>query len=205
VPVLRFSVCKTPRRVILDRQIEEASRQLKGTVLDLGSAESPYASLTGRRLPVDIRPFPGVKVLADAGNLPFKDSSLSSVLCTELLEHILEPERVVSELHRILLPGGILILTAPFLYPIHRDPVDFHRFTEDGLRAMLQDFQVLSIIPQGKIFTVLGLMVHVEAETYRLPLPLKLCAWLMAHIIAFFDTFIPQTGWTTGYLVICKR
>jgi len=202
---LRFSVCKTPRRVILDRQIEEASRQLKGTVLDLGSADSPYASLTGRRLPVDIRPFPGVKVLADAGNLPFKDSSLSSVLCTELLEHVLEPERVVSELHRILLPGGILILTAPFLYPIHRDPVDFHRFTEDGLRAMLQDFQVLSIIPQGKMFTVLGLMVHVEAETYRLPLPLKLCVWLMAHIIAFFDTFIPQTGWTTGYLVICKR
>lgn len=202
---MRFSVCKTPRRVILDRQIEEASRQLKGTVLDLGSADSPYASLTGRRLPVDIRPFPGVKVLADAGNLPFKDSSLSSVLCTELLEHVLEPERVVSELHRILLPGGILILTAPFLYPIHRDPVDFHRFTEDGLRAMLQDFQVLSIIPQGKMFTVLGLMVHVEAETYRLPLPLKLCVWLMAHIIAFFDTFIPQTGWTTGYLVICKR
>jgi len=202
---LRFSVCKTPRRVILDRQIEEVSRQLKGTVLDLGSAESPYASLTGRRLSVDIRPFPGVEVLADAGNLPFKDSSLSSVLCTELLEHVLEPGKVVSEIHRILTPGGLLVLTAPFLYPLHRDPVDFHRFTEDGLRAMLRDFQVLSILPEGKIFTVLGLMVHVEAETYRLPLPLKLCVWLMAHIISFFDTFIPQTGWTTGYLAICRR
>ncbi len=202
---MRFSVCKTPRRVILDRQIEEVSRHLKGTILDLGSAESPYSSLTGRRLPVDIRPFPGVEILADGGSLPLKDSSVSNVLCTELLEHVLRPEKVIAEIHRVLDHGGILILTVPFLYPLHRDPVDFHRFTEDGLRATLRDFEVLNVLPQGKTFTVVGLMVHVEAETYRLPLPLKLCVWLMAHVISFFDTFIPQTGWTTGYLALCRK
>lgn len=202
---MRFSICKTPRRVILDRQIEKASKWLKGIVLDLGSAESPYAFLTGRRLSVDIRPFPDVKILADANSLPFKDSSFPSVLCTELLEHILRPEKVVSEIHRVLSPGGVLVLTVPFLYPLHRDPKDFHRFTEDGVRAMLQDFKVLRVIPQGRAFTLLGLLVHVEAETYRLPLPLKLCVWLIAHVISFFDTFIPYTGWTSGYLAVCKK
>ena len=202
---MRFSVCKTPRRVILDRQIEDTSKWFRGTVLDLGSAESPYASLIGRRLSVDIRPFPGIKILADAGNLPFKDSSFSSVLCTELLEHILRPGKVVSEIHRILRPGGILIVTVPFLYPLHRDPRDFHRFTEDGLRALLHDFWILKVLPQGRIFTLLGLMVHVEAETYRLPLPLKLCVWLIAHVISFFDVFMLDTGWTSGYLAVCRK
>jgi len=202
---LRFSVCKTPRRVILDRQIEEASKWFKGTVLDLGSAESPYAPLVGRRISMDIRRFPGVGILGDAGNLPFRDSCLSGVLCTELLEHVLRPDRVVSEIHRVLRPGGVLVVTVPFLYPFHRDPVDFHRFTEDGLRALLHDFDVLRILPQGKIFTLLGLMVHVEAETYRLPLLLKLCVWLMAHVISFFDAFMADTGWTSGYLAICRK
>jgi len=205
VSVLRFSICKTPRRVIVDRQIEKASRRLRGTVLDLGSAESPYAPIMGRRVSVDIRPFPGVNVLADVNNLPFRDSSVSSVLCTELLEHVPRPERVVSEIYRVLTPGGSLLLTVPFLYPLHRDPADFHRFTEDGLRVLLQDFRALRIQPQGKFFTLLGLMIHVEAETYRLPLPLKLCVWLGAHAVSFFDRFIPDTGWTSGYLALCKK
>jgi len=205
VPVLRFSVCKTPRRVILDIQIEEASKQFKGTVLDLGSAESPYTPLMGRRLTVDIRPFPGVKILADASRLPFRDSSFPGVLCTELLEHVMKPEEVIFEIRRILSTRGILIVTVPFLYPLHRDPEDFHRFTEDGLRALLQDFQVLVVLPQGRAFTLLGLMVHIDAETYRLPLPLKLCVWLLAHVISFFDAFIPDTGWTSGYLAVCRK
>ena len=205
MPVLRFSICKTPRRIILDKQIERASKWLKGTVLDLGSAESPYAFLMGRRLSVDIRLFPDVKILADANRLPFKDSSFSSVLCTELLEHVLSPERVVSEIHRVLSPEGILVLTVPFLYPLHRDPKDYHRFTEDGIRVLLQDFQKVQVLPQGKAFTLLGLLVHVEAETYRLPLPLKLCVWLIAHVISFFDAFIPTTGWTSGYLAVSKK
>ena len=202
---MRFSICKTPRRVIIDRQIEVASKRFTGTVLDLGSAESPYAPLIGRRLSVDIRPFPGVGVLADASSLPFRESSFSNVLCTELLEHVPRPERIVSEIHRVLGPDGILIVTVPFLYPLHRDPEDFYRYTEDGLRTLLQDFRILEVLPQGRIFTLLGLMIHVEAETYRLPLPLKLFVWLMAHAISSFDVFMKDTKWTLGYIAVCAR
>jgi SAM-dependent methyltransferase len=205
VPVLRFSISKTPRRIIIDRQVEKASKLLKGTVLDLGSAESPYSFLVGRRLAVDIRPFPEVKVLADANSLPFKDSSFSSVLCTELLEHVLRPDMVVSEIYRVLFPGGILVLTVPFLYPLHRDPKDYHRFTEDGIKVLLRDFHKVKLLPQGKAFTLLGLLIHVEAENSKIPLPLRWCVWLFAHLISIFDEFSPTTAWTSGYLAVCQK
>lgn len=203
--VLRFSITKTPRRIIVDRQVEEASKLLKGTVLDIGSAESPYSFLMGRTLSVDIRLFPGVKILADASSLPFKDSSFSSVLCTELLEHVLRPDMVVSEIHRVLFPGGRLILTVPFLFPIHKDPKDYHRFTEDGIKVLLQDFRRVKVLPQGKAFTLLGLLIHVEAENSKLPLPLRWCVWLFAHMISFFDEFSPTTAWTSGYFALCEK
>jgi SAM-dependent methyltransferase len=45
--------------------------------------------------------------------LPFPDKCFSIALCSEVVEHLLQPEQMLSELHRVLKPGGTLILTTP--------------------------------------------------------------------------------------------
>jgi len=77
-------------------------------------------------------------VYGDACKLPFTDNSFDSVLLLDVLEHIANPELALAEASRVLRPGGRLLLTIPFAYPLHDQPHDFHRLTEYGLRARLQ-------------------------------------------------------------------
>jgi ubiquinone/menaquinone biosynthesis C-methylase UbiE len=52
-------------------------------------------------------------VVADAGNLPFSDEAFDILICTEVIEHLLDVQQALGELHRILKPGGVLYLTTP--------------------------------------------------------------------------------------------
>ncbi|HEY1722108.1 MAG TPA: class I SAM-dependent methyltransferase [Magnetospirillaceae bacterium] len=72
--------------------------------------------------------------------LPFLDSdSFDTVLLTDVLEHIYRPAALVAETYRVLKSGGNLILGVPFLYWIHEDPYDYHRYTEFALRRLCTD------------------------------------------------------------------
>jgi SAM-dependent methyltransferase len=69
------------------------------------------------------------------------------IVCTEVLEHTLNPFSAVSELHRMLKIGGRLLLSTPFDFRIHGPLPDCWRFTEHGLRALLKDFKSVEITP----------------------------------------------------------
>jgi len=79
------------------------------------------------------------------------DESFDVVICTEVLEHSLNPFLAVTELHRILREGGYLLVTTPFNLRIHGPSPDCWRFTEEGLRILFKDkftiVQIRSIIP----------------------------------------------------------
>lgn len=67
------------------------------------------------------------------------------IVCTEVLEHTLSPFSAVNEMYRMLKPGGLLFLSAPFNFRIHGPLPDCWRFTEHGLREMLKRFDILSL------------------------------------------------------------
>ena len=67
------------------------------------------------------------------------------VVCTEVLEHTLQPFDAVAEIHRLLKSGGLLLLTVPFNFRIHGPLPDCWRFTEHGLRALLKDFDLVEL------------------------------------------------------------
>jgi SAM-dependent methyltransferase len=64
-------------------------------------------------------------------------NSFDFILCTEVLEHTLQPFDAVAEMHRLLRPGGLLLLSVPFNFRIHGPLPDCWRFTEHGIRALL--------------------------------------------------------------------
>ena len=82
-------------------------------------------------------------VFADARQLPLADSSTDSALMLHLLEHLDRPGRALREATRILRPGGVLLIEVPFIYPIHDAPLDYRRWTREGIRIEIEDAGLL--------------------------------------------------------------
>lgn len=96
---------------------------------------------------LDINPKSGCDFIADIcqHNLQIAGSSFDFVVCTEVLEHTLNPFDAVREIGRLLKPGGLLFGSTPFNFRIHGPLPDCWRFTEHGLRALLKDFEIVEL------------------------------------------------------------
>lgn len=95
-------------------------------------------------------------IYGDAQSLPVATASVDVVVLFEVLEHVPDHVRALTEIARVLRPGGRLFLSVPFLYPIHDAPHDYFRFTSFGLRKLLEDggFQLKSEMRLGNGFVV---------------------------------------------------
>ena len=93
------------------------------------------------------KPYGEITYVCDLRALPVEASRYDLVLMTQVLEHLAEPLEVLGELHRVLKPGGTLWLSAPLQHEEHEEPYDFFRYTQFGLRHVLQraGFQVVEL------------------------------------------------------------
>lgn len=105
-------------------------------VLDVGSGGADQHVLFPNRTTIDVDPARNPEIVGDAQEMPFADATYNTILCTEVLEHIPDPQKAVDEMYRVLKPGGTLILTTRFLFPVHDAPGDYWRFTPYGLQAL---------------------------------------------------------------------
>jgi SAM-dependent methyltransferase len=80
-------------------------------------------------------------------DLPFQDESFDTVIRTDVLEHLPEPQNAIYNIARVLAPNGKLILGVPFQYQLHEEPLDFYRYTEFALRrfASLAGLDVIDL------------------------------------------------------------
>lgn len=90
----------------------------------------------------DIYASDNVQFLADAHQLPLKSESVDGVLIQAVLEHVLDPHKVVAEIYRVLRLGGLVYADTPFMQQVHEGPYDFTRFTESGHRYLFRNFVV---------------------------------------------------------------
>lgn len=74
----------------------------------------------------------------DGNNFPFDDCVFDSVICSQVLEHVFKPEQFITEINRVLKPGGKLLITVPFVWDEHEQPYDYARYTTFGLAALLK-------------------------------------------------------------------
>jgi SAM-dependent methyltransferase len=90
-------------------------------------------------------------------SLPLPNNEFDSIILSEVLEHIAEPDQLWKEMTRILKPSGRILLGVPFLYKIHEAPHDYFRYTEFALRnfAFKNNLEVLELVPYGGLPAVL--------------------------------------------------
>jgi SAM-dependent methyltransferase len=89
----------------------------------------------------DVYASPHTTFVADAHAIPFIDSSVNAVWVQAVLEHVLFPQRVIDEIHRVLKPSGLVYAETPFLQPVHEGAFDYTRFTESGHRWLFRWFE----------------------------------------------------------------
>jgi SAM-dependent methyltransferase len=129
-----------------------------GPVIDAGCGEQPFRPL----IEAHARQYVGmdavqnssrsVAVLSDLESVPVASPCYPVVLCTEVLEHVVDIDRSFAGLRRLTAPGGCVVLTVPFIYPVHMEPFDFRRLTEYGIAqlAAAHGFDVVSFERLGR-------------------------------------------------------
>lgn len=104
-------------------------------------ADALYDDPAIRIIAFDIYDSDSVQFVADAHAIPLADGSVDGVVIQAVLEHVLEPEQVVSEIWRVLRPGGLVYAETPFLQQVHEGAYDFTRFTMSGHRYLFRRFE----------------------------------------------------------------
>jgi SAM-dependent methyltransferase len=148
--------------------LERARRHARGVLLDVGCGSRPFAPLfegrVERYLGVDLwasrflggRP-PDAYARGEA--LPFRAASMDTVLGLSVLTYLPEPGKLIAEAHRVLRPGGTLLLEFTQMVPLHDEPHDYFRFTRYGAAFLLEraGFEPLEFIPIGGLMSRVGL------------------------------------------------
>ncbi len=147
-PARLHSAWRPTNRVAV-RNIDRLRSLLSGSsplVLVIGGgtigngAEALYSDPRLRLIAFDVYGSPVTQFIADAHQIPLADASVDAVVVQAVLEHVLDPRRVVDEIHRVLRPEGIVYAETPFLQQVHAGPYDFNRYTCSGHRYLFRNF-----------------------------------------------------------------
>ena len=155
------SPVKICRQNILLAMKYAAKKYAMGSLVDMGCGTKPYFSVfhpyIDTYLGIDFPPTAMLNygqqtradIFADCSNTPLKSNSYDTVLSTQVMEHIYDTRKYITECHRLLKKGGFGIFTVPFLWPCHGEPFDYFRFTKYGIEEYFKDqaFQVVEIRP----------------------------------------------------------
>lgn len=130
----------------LAREIGRLAPRMVGALLDVGCGTKPYRGLftaatdyTG--LEIDTpknRASKHADHFYDGETFPFRRESYDGIVCNQVLEHVFAPDDFLQEVSRVMRPGGMLLLTVPFVWDEHEQPWDYARYSSFGLRNLLE-------------------------------------------------------------------
>jgi SAM-dependent methyltransferase len=189
-----------------------------GDLLDIGCGDKPYERLLlphveryiGLEHPATIHRKDRVDVWGDAAHLPFAANTFDTVCAFHLLEHTETPDRVIAEAHRVLRPGGTVLLSVPFLWGIHEAPRDFYRFTPFGLEYLLRSNGFVGVIvePLGGFWMTAGLRFsyHLQRFARGPAIPILRIVQCAAQVLVLaLDRLDLNETDAPGYIAVARR
>lgn len=195
-------------------------RYAHGRFLDLGCGSTPFWSAVvgqvARYDAVDLWPRSDkVTFVGDVQALEMvQEASYDSAICIEVLEHVPEPGHAVASMARILKPGGVVVISVPHLSRLHDLPHDYFRYTEYGLRYLLQKagLEVISLQAKGGLLTFLAhqLSTVLLVVAWSLP-PLKAVLlafnkWVLTLAVFYADRLLGiDRTFPQGYIVVARK
>lgn len=139
------------------------AKYIRGRVLDAGAGRLTYTDRLSKAASTVVsldrdRVREGLSLVSDLETLPLVNASFDAIFCSQVLEHVADPLKVLQEFHRILKPGGVLLLSVPHLAYLHNEPHDYFRYTEFGLEYLTQKagFELLETRWSGGVLSFLG-------------------------------------------------
>ena len=212
----------------LREAIAAAAHEARGVLLDVGCGSKPYGSLFAPHVETYIGLEYGAEtsyqghradLLGHAAALPLASASVETVLCTEVLEHLEDPRGALEEFYRVLKSGGLLMVTAPFAYPVH-DERDYFRYSAKGIRVLLEGagFVLERSQPLTGSGRTLALLTNIYVMEigffwtkwlYPLGLLLRPLLWVLTALVnlvgGLADFLLPSTHLAFNNLSIARK
>lgn len=197
-------------------------RHASGKLLDLGCGKVPlfaaYKAFVSDNICVDWANSSHKNDYLDyeldlAQPLFFGDNEFDTIILSDVLEHLPNPELVLHEISRILAPNGKLIMNVPFYYWLHEEPHDYYRFTEFALKHLVQ-MAGLRLVQIHAIGGAPEVLVDIFAKNIvglpKLGRPLaKFSQWLMSQFLKtkFGSKVSQQTRdkFPLGYFLVAEK
>lgn len=177
----------------LRRAMVSCADKVTGKTLDVGCGGRPYENIFARASeyigmeydsPKNRVRFKKIDVWYDGKHFPFKDNSFDSIILTQVLEHVFNPDEFLSEINRVSKKDSVLLLSAPFVWDEHEQPHDYARYSSFGLAHLLttHEFEIVEHIKTAPdiriIFQLIACYIHKRLawiQSYRL----RVCFYIL--------------------------
>jgi SAM-dependent methyltransferase len=118
----------------MNREIERFIRSL-----DCSQIDALEISGSGSQGRYDFRSYRSAQYPEyDVCKEPLAQEQFDLVIAEQVLEHVLRPDRASANVYQMLRPGGVFVVGTPFLLKVHEYPLDLYRWTEHGMRQLLE-------------------------------------------------------------------
>lgn len=214
---------KTPKHYLKEILKEILPKYCEGDAVDVGAGHARYRVLieplcvsytTVDNMSSDVQ-FGEYQftpdIISDVLTIPVADGSYDTAICTEVLEHVENPFKLVAELSRILKKGGYVIMSSGWMAPYHQEPKDYWRFSIDGYKALCEQsgLEFVEAVKKGGLFTALfySLYRNIELNTPKDKILRKIFDHVRkpTEIIAAWMDKLIKTEDTIGHVVIALK
>jgi len=173
----------------LDEKVVQFATDKK--TLEVGAYGRPtYGRFFSNKTGLDIRPGPGVDVVGSVYELPFEDEAFDLVLCMVVMEHLEDPKKAIEEMKRVLKPGGRILVSVPFLFPIHDAPGDYWRFTKYGLQILFKEWEIERLEAETDMQEALAVLL--QRVGYQTDFKLNKLMKIIVFALAAFVAWMPR-------------
>lgn len=216
---LQYFFWATYRRKILDDLLESNRHYYKGIVLDIGGRdrgrfEKPREDVE-RWIFADVESRFNPDIILKVEDMKEIDTeNIDVVNAVELFEHVWDLSKGLQECFRVLKKDGVMIISTPFLFPIHADPYDYQRWTRDKWRKELErvGFTIEKLEEMGYFFTVMADMFIALIKQFPVGIRhlFKLLYPLLSLFVKLDDFSLIRNNsklnkYTTGYFMVVRK